>query len=188
MTKYTLIVGHDFCLSNETDADVQSDYFPGIWAIKTQKSALKFARQILEEGNEIRVSDYDNPKYHALANQFIKELGLKQYLFKEVEALKQEQVTNGKPSTLGALKKYLVTGTKVKIQWFDNEGKITNERETFVKRTQTNAWVFDKNGSDSWLEHGKASEWVFSNDGATLHYIDRDGTTKPSVKLIYINQ
>ena len=186
MKKYTLIVGHDFSLSNETDSDPMTDYSPGIWGIKTQKSALRFAKEILSEGNEIRVTDYDQPQYHSLANWFIQELGLKQDLFKEPETIKQELVTNGKPSTLGSLKKFLVPETKLKIVWFDSEGNPKSERETFVKRTQTNAWVFDKNGGDSWLEHGKASEWSFSNDGATLYYIDREGKNIPTVKIIYL--
>ncbi len=186
MTQYTLIVGDHFALSNETNSDIQTDYFPGIWGIKTKKSAINFSKQILDEGNQIQITDYDNPKYHSLANELIKELGLKQDLFKEPETLKQNPITNGKPSTLAALKKFLAIGTKLRIQQLDYQGEIKNDRETFVKRTKTNAWVFDKFGGDSWLEHGKASEWLFSNKEATLYSIDRDGTNKPLIKIIYI--
>lgn len=111
--QYTLTVGHSFSLANETDSNPQSDYSPGIWGLKTQKSAMKYAKQILEEGNQIRVTDYDNAKYHSLANMFIKELGLNQPLFVEPKALESEIVTNGKPSNLSQLKKYLKEGTKV---------------------------------------------------------------------------
>ena len=78
---YFLIVGHLFSLSNDTDADIMTDYSPGIWAIKTQKAILRFAKDILARGDTITVTDYDNPKYHRLANKFIKELGLVQPLF-----------------------------------------------------------------------------------------------------------
>lgn len=47
MKNFTLIVGHSFSLSNETNADVMTDYFPGIWGIKTQKSAMKYAKECL---------------------------------------------------------------------------------------------------------------------------------------------
>jgi hypothetical protein len=61
---YSLIVGHDFSLSNDTDSDAQSDYSPGIWAISSQKATLRFAKEILAEGDTIMVTDYDNPNYH----------------------------------------------------------------------------------------------------------------------------
>lgn len=183
---YKLIVGHDFSLSNETDADPMSDYNPGIWCIPSQKRALAAARRLMAEGSTITVTDYENPRYHAVANKLITELGLSQPLFTEPEALQQGPVTSGKPSTLSQLKKYLVEGTKLTVMNFDSDGvTCRNERKTFVKRVQTNAVVLDKNGGDSWLEFGKASEWLFFNDSATKYYIEREGKFVPTTKIVY---
>lgn len=187
--EYTLIVQDRCSLSNETDAHPQSDYSPGIWSIKTQKSTLKFARQILGYGDKItRVTIYENPNYAAKANYLITELGLDFPLFQEPEVIKQEAVTNGKPSTLGALKRYLAEGTKIKICNFDSEGTVRNERETFVKKVQSNNIVLDKNGGNSWLEFGKASEWNFTNETANHYWIGSDGKRTLSTRITYITQ
>ena len=184
---YSLIVGHSFSLCNETDADPQSDYSPGIWAIKTQKRAMKYAKELLEAGNTITVTDYKNPSYHALANKFIKELGLDQPLFDLPEMIKQTSVSNGNPANLSQLKKYLSVGTKLNIRSFKSDGvTIHGERDTFVKRVQTNSVVLDKNGGDSWLEFGKADSWNFTDTGATKHYSDREGKMIPSTEIIYL--
>lgn len=188
MKKYTLIVGHHFSLSNETDADIQSDYFPGIWAIKTQKSALRFAKDIIAEGNEVRVTDYDNPNYHALANWFIKELGLDQPLFTEPAPIVQRPVTNGKPQNLNQLKKYLTVGKKIHVINYDGTGQnIRNERDTSVLASQTTSIILEKSlgsGILSWLDLGKATEWSFDNQGATKNYLGDAGYV-PSTRLIY---
>lgn len=184
MKNYTLIVGHGFSISNETDYDVQSDYFPGIWGIKTQKKTLEYAKRLISEGNVIRVTDYDNPAYHSLANWFIKSLGLDQTLFTEPEAITQARITNGSPSSLSELKRYLSPGKKIRISNYTAK----NERETFVKRCQTSSVVVDKLGSDSWLELGKASEWQFTNEAATHFFIDREGKQSPATTITYIAQ
>jgi hypothetical protein len=83
MKHFTLIVGHGYSLSNDTDSDSMTDYFPGIWGIPTQKRALEYAKKTLEEGHSITVTDYNNKNYHKVANKFIKALGLSQPLFDE---------------------------------------------------------------------------------------------------------
>lgn len=170
MKQYTLIVGHDFSLSNETDCDVQSDYMPGIWGIKTQKRAMEYSKKILTEGNEItRVTNYNNPKYNELANKFIKELGVKQPLFQEIGSVPASEPTEGKPSNLAQLKKYLSPEKKIRII---NYGSSINTRETFVKKSQTQSIVLDKEGRNSWLDLGKATDWSFDKKGATQYFIN----------------
>lgn len=186
MKKYTLIVGHGFSISNDTDWDSQSDYHPGIWGIKTQKMALKYAKEIVERGDELTVDDYNEPRHHALANKFIKELGIKQELFVEPAPVEQGAVTNGRPATLGALKKHLVPGMKVRIKNFNGAGEEIGSRETFVKRVQETSMVLDKNTMDSWLEFGKAGDWAFDNKGASRYGIDRDGKRNILVRIEYI--
>ena len=186
MKNYTLIIGHDFSISNDTDSDPNTDYRPGIWAIGSQKSALHYAREILAKGDRITVSDYDRPQYHVLANKFIKALGLKQKLFPEPKALEQKAVTNGKPSNLSELKRYLGIGRKVKITNYDTGGAVREARDTSVIGTQTNAVIFDRNGKKSWLEFGKAGEWTFDNDGA-IKFIHRDDGLTPSSRIEYQN-
>lgn len=187
MKNHTLIVGHDFSIANETDRDVYTDYFPGIWAISSQKQALNFARKILAEGDEITVTDYDQPKYHTLANKFIKALGLKQALYPEPKSPEQKPVTNGKPANLAELKRYLVTGRKVKIINYGDTGKAIGERDTSVIGTQTNAVIFDKNGGKSWLEYGKAESWTFDEQGATNYAISA-GEYRPLLRIAYNDQ
>lgn len=184
--KYSLIISgnNSFSLSNDTDSDAVTDYFPGIWALKTQKSALRFAKQILAEGNEIRVTNYDNPKYHPLANKFIKELGLSQVLFTEPKAVKQGVVTNGMPSTLGALKKFLTVGSKIRFVNFKNPDR---SRETEVVEIHNNNFVTRKGeAGKSWMEFGKASDWSFDNLGATTHFINCEGQVVPSIRIEYM--
>lgn len=69
-------------------------------------------------------------------------------------------------------------------------GQWTNERETEVARVQTNSittWKYEPGSTESWLEWGKASNWTFDNDGATLHYTDRDTFAPvPSVRIEYL--
>lgn len=182
--EYTLIVGNTFSISNDTDSHIQSDYFPGIWAIKTAKAALQYAKEIIQRGDILKVTDYDNPQYHALANKFIKELKLKQPLFKEPNKLQPSRVTNGKPSNLAMLKKYLTVGKRIKVE---NVEFPDRSRETFVKKIQSNSVVLDKNGGNSWLAFNKSTDWLFTNDYALVHFIDREGNVKPSIKLIYLD-
>lgn len=177
MKQYKLIVSaNNFSLICPAEQDSMTDYFPGIWAIKTQKSALYFAKDELTKGNDVIVDCYNEPRNFPLANKMIKALGLKQPLFAEVAPVVSSVVTNGKPSTLGALKKYLQVGVKVRIKNYDSgTGAMRGERDTFVKKLQTTSVVFDKNGGNSWLEFGKAGDWSFDNDGANSYWIDRDG-------------
>jgi len=182
---YKLIVGHDFSLSNETDCDIQSDYFPGMWGLKTQKSALKYAKQEIAEGNTISVTDYDNPNYHALANWFIKELGLSQELFKEPEAI-ISKVTGTAPRKLSDLKRYLEVGKKIKIANYRNGERV--ERDSVVLSMQSNAFTVQKGGTQdvkSWVEYGKASEWGFTDTEATKYYINREGKNEATTTIIY---
>ena len=184
MKKHKLIVGHDFSISNETDYDPTSDYFPGIWAIKSQRQALDFARKILAEGDEISVTDYDRPQYHALANRFIKALGLNQKLYPEPKPLERKTVTNGKPAGLAQLKRYLVAGRKLKLINYDGAGKTIGERDTSVIGTQTNAVIVERNGGKSWLEYGRADGWTFDEHGATSH-IHSEGEYRPLLRIVY---
>lgn len=78
------------------------------------------------------VSDYNQPRYHALANKFIQALGLKQELFPEPKPLAKTSVTNGKPANLAQLQRYLVVGRKIKAVNYGRDGGITHQRETFV--------------------------------------------------------
>lgn len=186
MRKYTLIVNgpSSFSLSNETDADVMTDYFPGIWGITTQKNVLKYAKEYLANGDEIRVTDYDNPKYHAIANKFITELGLKQPLFQELSPAPTSTVTNGKPSTLGSLKKFLQVGTKIKIVSTTYPDRT---RDTEVIQTKNESVVTRKGTGQSHLYFDKAMNWGFDNSGATYYSLDRDGKWSPSFKIEYLS-
>jgi hypothetical protein len=184
MKKHTLIVGHDFSISNDTDRDVYTDYFPGIWAISSQKQTLEYARKLLTEGNEISVTDYDQPKYHALANKFIKALGLKQPLYPEPKPLQQMLVANGKPASLAQLKRYLIVGRKLRVINYDSAGKRIGERDTSVIGTQTGAVIVERNGGKSWMEYGKAEGLTFDEHGATCHILDNNGY-RPSVRIEY---
>ena len=184
--KYTLIVSGDnrFSLSNETDSDPMTDYSPGIWGISTQKSALRYAREILANGDEIRVTDYNNAKYHTLANKFIKELGLKQELFKEPVFTIQSIVTkSGVPSTLGALKKFLTVGKKIRIVHTENPDR---NRDTEVILVKNESIVTRKGLGGSHLYFEKAVNWAFDNFGATYGYINNDGTWKASFRIEYL--
>lgn len=190
---YELIVGHDFSLANETDHDPYTDYSPGIWAIGTQKRTMKYAREILASGNTITVTDYENPAYHALANKFIKELGLSQPLFQEPEAVKASAVTNGKPSNLSQLKKYVTVGMKLRIKSRPKDGAFTSERQALVIHVQGNAITTEKGGipgSKVWLYWNEASAWTFDNEGATQHYVGRydeeKGKMIPALRIEYI--
>lgn len=187
---YKLIVGHDFSISNETDSDPQSDYSPGIWAISSQKNAIKYAKEYLDKGAIVTVTDYNEPRYHALANKMIKELGLKQPLFQEPEAIPASTPTNGNPSTLSALKKHLQQNTRIVITNFHGNGQAPESRETFVRSLVCSAnssnVILDKNGGRSWLEFGKASEWSFDDKGATRYDITREGTVEKSTRIEYV--
>lgn len=181
MKTYSLIVQNDYCLSNETDSNIQTDYFPGIWGIKTQKSALKFAKEILAEGDIIKVSCYDNPKYYAIANEFIKALGLNQKLFPEVARPVQGTVTNGKPSNLAQLKKYLTVGKVIHTKNY--YGQEVKEKDTTVLGVQTNSFIFEKtlgSGIKSWFEIGKANDWIFTNESAQKYEF-----VNGSLRLVY---
>lgn len=171
---YKLIVQHDFSLANETDADIHSDYSPGIWAISSQSRILKYAKELLAKGDSIKVSCYDNPEYYALSNKFIKELGLAQELFSEIAAVPASKVTNGKPFNLSQLKKLLQVGIKIRVKSRpDAHGVLTQERETVVTKVQGNAITTEKAGGASWIYWGNASEWSFDNEGATHWFIGR---------------
>lgn len=185
MKKYSLIVQNDYSLSNDTDSNIQTDYFPGIWAIKTQKQALYFAKQILDEGDTIQVTCYDNPKYYAIANEFIKELGLDQKLFPEVAKPIQGTVTNGKPSNLSQLKKYMTVGKVIHTKNY--YGSEVKEKDTAILGVQTNSFIFEKElgkGQKSWFEIGKASDWIFANESAQK-YEFINGQLKLVYEIIY---
>lgn len=186
--------GSHFSLSNDTDSDPQSDYNPGIWAIKTQKRALKYSQDILNDGDEITVETYKNPRNYPLANKFIKALGLKQPLFEELSTLRPiESVPTGdKPQNLSQLKKYLSVGRKIHIKNMRNGEWVG--RDTVVLRTTTKDVVLEKydlriaekTGTPSWLYMGNASDWSFDNEGATKWFLDREGWAKSS-RIEYIN-
>lgn len=184
MKQYILIVQDRYSLSNETDSNPMTDYNPGIWSIKTQKSALEFSRRLLAEGNEIKVTCYDNPRYYSLANKFIKTLGLKQELFPEPKEVEKKEITEDVPKNLSQLKKYLVPEKKIIIKRF-SDGK-TIERQTWVKRVQSNAVVVEKNGGDSWIEYGKADSWIFDNAGADYAPLNSDGNRLAYFRIEYI--
>lgn len=194
--KYTLIVGDRYSLSNETDNDAMTDYFPGIWGIKSKKQALKYAKELIDYGDTITVIDYNNVRYHAAANDCIKELGLKQPLFSVVKTPTSTGATNGKPKTLSDLKRYLSPTKMVNIINYDSDGAIRNQRDAVVILNQTNSVVFSKttpsmDSPKSWLEYGKASDWTFDNNGATNHCLwsDRIGGGKyvPSTRINYLD-
>lgn len=185
MKHHTLIVSGDrYSLSNDTDSDPMSDYSPGIWAVKSQKSIIEFAKRYLERGDEIKVTCYDNPNHMGIANKMIKELGLKQELFPEQKA---EPVVNcgSSPSNLNQLKKLLVIGKKIRIVRFRDDGE--ESRETFIKKVQSNNVVVDKSGSNSWIEFDKSINWSFNKDGATYYWLNKDGK-RPVFRIEYINQ
>lgn len=219
MKHYKLIIsgGDRGCsLSNETDHDSMSDYFPGIWAINL-KHAVKYAKEYLAEGNTVSVTCYDNPEHYATANKVIKELGLKQELFPEVAALKQPGVTNGKPSTLAALKKFIQPGVKLRAinygftpedyaavnrcetqqerlaVYATQKRSVIGNRETVVLSAQSNAFTVEKTpgtGNKSWVYYEKASDWTFDNEGATKHDLGRHEPEKgiyiPTYRIEYL--
>jgi hypothetical protein len=185
MKKHTLIVGNDFSIANETDRDVYVDYFPGIWAIPTQKETLRFAREILARGDSITVSDYNNPQYHRVANKFIKALGLKQKLFPESAALERKTVTSGKPTNLSELKRYLVVGQKVKIIFYRSDGSEISRNEATTLRTQGDLMVVDSYGTNTWWEYRSTDRWTFDNIGTTQYIVDNDGKYIPISRIEY---
>jgi len=67
-TLYTFVVSSHLALVDETHADPQTDYSPGYWGLKTEKEALKIARELMARGDKIVVSDYNRPRYHAKSN------------------------------------------------------------------------------------------------------------------------
>jgi hypothetical protein len=187
---WSLIVhGNNYSLSNNTDSDPMTDYSPGMWGIKTQKQALKWAREILADGDSITVTDYDNPRYHAVANKFIKELGLNQPLFTELATPKQDGVvTNGKPDSLNSLKKYLTVGRKVHVVNYDSDGNQRNERDSEVLKNQTNSVVFSKfigTTTPSWLDYGKPTDWTFSDSSALQWVLWSGEGYKKSTEIFY---
>lgn len=184
MTQYKLIVGDCYSLSDETNSDSMTDYFPGIWAVKSQKSILDFAKRYLAKGYSISVTCYNNPNYMGVANKMIKELGLKQELFPEPKA---EPVVDcgSSPSNLNQLKKFLVVGKKIKIVRYRDGGN--ESRETFIKKTQSNSVVVDADGRNSWIEFNKSINWSFDKDGATYSWLDSKGK-RPLFRIEYINQ
>ena len=187
--KYSLIVQSTFSLSNETDADIMTDYFPGIWGIKTQKKALEYAKELIANGDTItRVTCYENPAYYPLANKFIKELGLDLPLFEEIAPLKKEVVTKpGIPQNLSQLKKFLTPGKKIFIKSYFGEAEPRLQRITSVIQVFSNNMTVEKtlgSGTKSWLDFGKASDWAFTNTSATLYNVYREGRAK-AVEIIY---
>jgi hypothetical protein len=186
---YTVIVGSHYSISNDTDSDPMSDYSPGIWALSSFKSALKYALEYKNNGHTLKVTCYDNPQYMGVANKMITALGLDQPLFKLPPALPASVVTNGKPSNLSQLKKYLTPGLPIVIVNYDGDGKILRDRGTTVMAVQTNSIIVEKtlgSGSKSWLDIGKATDWVFTNDCAMKYYL-RDSGYVLSTKIIYYN-
>lgn len=192
MKHHKLIVGSRFSLANETDWDPMTDYSPGIWAIESQKTALMYAKQFLAAGDTITVDCYNDPNYFALSNKFIKELGLKQELFKEVAPQSSAPVTNGKPKNLSQLKKYLTVGKLITISNYRANEKnelVETSRPTSVLAVQTNSIIVEKtlgSGIKSWLDIGKASDWTFTNEYALKSYLSKYAQGyEPSTKIIY---
>lgn len=180
-----IVSGSTFSLSNETDADPMSDYSPGIWSIKTYKKAIEYAKRYLAEGHTIVVTAY-NEREHETANKAIQDLGLNQELFKIPDTLPVSQVDNGKPKTLAELKRYLILGKKIRII-SGMELEQPQSRETEILKVQSNA-IVSRKGTDgkTWLEFGQAKQWIFDNQGATIHYLSQ-GVYKPSVRIEYLD-
>lgn len=184
---YKVIVGHDYSISNETDYDPMTDYFPGIWALKSFKSALKYAKEYVDAGHAVTVTCYDNPRYMDTANKMIMALGIDQPLFKTATPLPASVVTNGRPSNLSQLKKYLTPGKKIVIVNYRDDGSIRDDRGTSILAVQTNSIIVEKtlgSGIKSWLDIGKATDWVFTNDSAMKYYL-RDTGYVLSTRIIY---
>lgn len=78
---YHLIVDSNYALSNRTDTRVGEDYFPGLWGIKTQKTAILHAKNLIENGDEVLVKNYNDSRYFKASNKIIDALGLKQDKF-----------------------------------------------------------------------------------------------------------
>jgi hypothetical protein len=190
--EYTLIVSGDksFSLICEAEQDGMTDYFPGIWSIETQKSALMFARKELARGNGVHIKNYDNPKHYALSNKFIKELGIDQKLFPEPAPLpKTINSDNLKVANLSQLKKYLTPGMHINITNYRQGEPVT--RETSVLSNKGDNLVVEitlGTGTKSWFYFGKASEWSFDRTGATKHSMDHEGNFKPIIRIEYITK
>lgn len=178
---WTLIVGSHYSLSNDTDWNPMTDYSPGIWAVKTQKSIINFAKEILARGDSITVSDYNNPNYHTTANKIIKILGLNQPLFDEIKP-RPVNVTNGKPTSLGALKKYLTVGKKIKIENLTNPSLT---RDTEILQVKNDSIVTRKGEIGmSHLYFDKPVNWEFTNESATYGSI-RDHGFSILYRIVY---
>jgi len=185
--QYTLIVDGDksFSISNDTDADPVSDYSPGIWGIKSQAKALEYAHRLISGGHQLTVTDYDNARYHTLANRFIRELGLKQPLFAETpEAPRNTATKPGIPHTFAELKRFFAVGTKVRV--INYASQTTQTRDTTVARVQTNGIYTFRQSIQSWLEWGKATDWSLDDAGATHFWLDREGHLTHSCRLEYL--
>lgn len=188
MKDFTLIIGGSYSISNDTDADPQSDYSPGIWAISSFAKAIAYAQGYINLGHNVRVTCYDTPNFFAKSNEAIKLLGLSQELYEEIKPLEQKAITADVPKTFAELKRYMVLGRKFRvINGLVMEKEKWETRETEVIKVQTNAIVSKRGESGkSWIEWDKASNWVLDNQGATYHYLDRDGKYQPSFRIEYI--
>lgn len=100
--------------------------------------------------------------------------------------MKQPTITKNVPRNLSQFKKFLTPDTKIRVKNINVEGEVTKERETFIKRTQSNAVITDRDGRDCWMDFGKASEWLFDNEGATQHVTQKDGEPTPILRVEYI--
>jgi hypothetical protein len=77
--------------------------------------ALKI--DLLDSFNEIiRVTNYNNPKYHELANKFIKELGIKQPLFQEIGSVPALAVCASAPRPAARQRLRVVSGLVLSVQ------------------------------------------------------------------------
>jgi hypothetical protein len=101
--------------------------------------------------------------------------------------LKQKTVANGRPSNLAQLKRHLAVGREITVVMFDSNGAEIKRRDTAVKSQQANSVIVDRDGGNSWLEFGKADGWTYDDNGATRHFIGRDGNYYPSIRVEYKN-
>ena len=160
-----------FALSNDTDSDPYTDYNPGIWGITSQKSVLKMAAELIAEGNNVRVMTLSSDHMNNLANDFIKKLGINQPLLEVLPSIPANSVSKvGVPNSLASLRRAMIIGRVIRVINYDNDGAVIGARNTSVAGGNTSGMTVLKGDRNSWIYWGRASDWSFDDNGATLYY------------------
>lgn len=67
----------------------------------------------------------------------------------------------------------IVNSIMLKSTVFDKNGAVIRENDfTTVNHIQSNSFSLNRNGKQSWMEFGKASEWSFIGGNSTRQFGD----------------